>query len=152
MMLYTFVSLQGKNLLQTLYESCIINAHISTRHLSTTIGFGDLTPTKVVSKFVACIFIPIAVASMGYILGNVASHIVEKRRAEYVKKLWSSQIKLEDIEALDEAEEGGINELEYIKFMLVAMKKIDADLFDDLHDQFNDVSKYVHNIVLCYNS
>ena len=123
-----------------------------TRHLSTTIGFGDLTPTKVVSKFVACIFIPIAVASMGYILGNVASHIVEKRRAEYVKKLWSSQIKLEDIEALDEAEEGGINELEYIKFMLVAMKKIDADLFDDLHDQFNDVSKYVHNIVLCYNS
>ena len=119
---------------------------------STSIGFGDLTPSTTYSKFVACIFIPIAVASMGYILGNVASHIVEKRRAEYVKKLWSSQIKLEDIEALDEAEEGGINELEYIKFMLVAMKKIDADLFDDLHDQFNDVSKYVHNIVLCYNS
>ena len=78
-----------------------------THHSSTTIGFGDLTPTKVVSKFVACIFIPIAVASMGYILGNVASYIVEKRRAEYVKKLWSSQIKLEDIEALDEAHEGG---------------------------------------------
>lgn len=123
-----------------------------TRHLSTTIGFGDLTPSTTHSKFVACMFIPIAVASMGYILGNVASHIVEKRRAEYVKKLWSSQIKLEDIEELDEAHEGGINELEYIKFMLVAMKKIDANLFDDLHDQFNDVSKYVHNIVLCYNS
>jgi len=145
---------------------------------STTIGFGDLSPSNNYSKFVACIFIPIAVASMGYILGNVASHIVEKRRAEYVKKLWSSQIKLEDIEALDEAHEGGggstlcnlasyippsfsllcilyllaVNKLEYIKFMLVAMKKIDADLFDDLHDQFNDVSICVHNIALCPNS
>ncbi len=29
-----------------------------------------------------------------------------------------------------------MSELEYIKFMLVAMKKIDRELFDDLHDQF----------------
>jgi hypothetical protein len=29
-----------------------------------------------------------------------------------------------------------VSELEYIKFMLVAMKKIDKELFDDLHDQF----------------
>ena len=35
--------------------------------------------------------------------------------------------------------------------MLVAMKKIDADLFDDLHEQFNDVSKDVHNIVLWFD-
>ena len=44
-----------------------------------------------------------------------------------------------------------VNKLEYIKFMLVAMKKIDADLFDDLHEQFNDVSKDVHNIVLWFD-
>ena len=29
-----------------------------------------------------------------------------------------------------------VSELEYIKFMLVAMKKIDGELFDDLRDQF----------------
>jgi Ca2+-binding EF-hand superfamily protein len=29
-----------------------------------------------------------------------------------------------------------VNELEYIRFMLVAMKKVDAKLFDDLHHQF----------------
>jgi Ca2+-binding EF-hand superfamily protein len=29
-----------------------------------------------------------------------------------------------------------VNELEYIRFMLVAMKKVDAKLFDDLHQQF----------------
>lgn len=106
---------------------------------STTIGFGDLTPSSKLAKHVSLIFIPIAVGSMGYILGNVASSIIEHRRAEYTKKLWSSQIKLEDIEALDEANEGGLNELEYIKFMLVAMKKIDADLFDELRNQFKEI-------------
>ena len=30
-----------------------------------------------------------------------------------------------------------VSELEYIKFMLVAMKKIDGELFDDLRDQFD---------------
>jgi len=46
-------------------------------------------------------------------------------------------LKLEDIEALDEGRDGGVSELEYIKFMLVAMKKIDGELFDDLRDQFD---------------
>mmetsp|Transcript_9349 Transcript_9349/g.21087 ORF Transcript_9349/g.21087 Transcript_9349/m.21087 type:complete len:546 (+) Transcript_9349:107-1744(+) len=103
---------------------------------ATTIGFGDLTPQSDISKAVAILFVPIAVASMGYILGNVASFIVESRRAEHTKKLWSSELKMEDIEALDEANDGGVSELEYIKFMLVAMKKIDGELFDDLREQF----------------
>ena len=29
-----------------------------------------------------------------------------------------------------------MSELEYIRFMLVAMKKVDGELFDDLHKQF----------------
>lgn len=29
-----------------------------------------------------------------------------------------------------------VSELEYFQFMLVAMKKVDAQLFDDLHQQF----------------
>ena len=122
------------------------------------------------SKAVAILFIPIAVASMGYILGNVASHIVERRREEYTKKLWSTnQIRLEDIEALDESHDGAgksdcippflscisyfaililsstlltqVSELEYIKFMLVAMKKVEPDMFDDLHEQFKEMDQ-----------
>lgn len=29
-----------------------------------------------------------------------------------------------------------MSELEYIRFMLVAMKKVDGKIFDDLHNQF----------------
>merc|ERR1712194_410164 len=47
------------------------------------------------------------------------------------------QLKIEDLEALDEAHDGGVSELEYVKFMLVAMNKCDGALFDDLRDQFH---------------
>ena len=93
---------------------------------------------------------------------SVASFIVELRRAEYDKQLWSTEWTMEDIEVLDEAKDGGgkdglvhcltvnlwyaclifetpsVSELEYIKFMLVAMHKVDADLFDKLREQFRE--------------
>lgn len=53
------------------------------------------------------VIVPIFVATMGYILGNLATYIIERRRADDIRKLWSSELKIEDIEALDEAEEGG---------------------------------------------
>ncbi len=110
---------------------------------ATTIGLGDLTPTRQLTKACAVIFIPFAVAAMGYILGQCASYLVQLRREDHEKKLWACNLKLEDIQALDQNHEGGVNELEYIKFMLVAMKKVDAHLFDELHEQFKqlDVTK-----------
>ncbi len=106
---------------------------------ATTIGLGDLTPTSEVTKACAVVFIPFAVAAMGYLLGQCASFLVELRREKHEKKLWKCNITLEDIQALDEDHDGGVNELEYIKFMLVAMKKVDAHLFDELHDQFRQL-------------
>ena len=40
------------------------------------------------------------------------------------------------MDALDTDGDGEVSELEYMRFMLVAMKKVDVKLFDDLHDQF----------------
>ena len=106
---------------------------------ATTIGFGDIVPTHEYSRAFAIIFIPVAVASMGYITGDIASYIVEKKRNEYYKRLWSAEIGISDIEALDANHKGGVCALEYIKFMLVAMKKIDGALFDELRNRFEEL-------------
>mmetsp|Transcript_35154 Transcript_35154/g.74174 ORF Transcript_35154/g.74174 Transcript_35154/m.74174 type:complete len:467 (+) Transcript_35154:121-1521(+) len=74
---------------------------------STTIGFGDITPTSDWGKIFAILFVPIVVGAMGYILGNVASAMVEKRQEKMHKKLWSKELKIEDIMALDEGGDGG---------------------------------------------
>jgi hypothetical protein len=63
----------------------------------------------------------------------------EQRREEYYKRLWSKDLTIEDLDALDTDGDGEVSEVEYIKFMLVAMKKVDAKLFDDLHLQFKKI-------------
>lgn len=63
-------------------------------------------------------------------------NLTEQRREEYYKKLWSRDLTIEDLDALDTDGDGEVSEMEYIKFMLVAMKKVDVKLFDDLHEQF----------------
>eukprot|EP00804_Cyclotella_cryptica_P006481 CCRYP_012776-RC/>CCRYP_012776-RC protein AED:0.05 eAED:0.05 QI:240/0.57/0.5/1/0.57/0.5/8/4187/494 len=87
---------------------------------STTIGFGDIVPIQPTAKIFAILFIPLAVAAMGYILGQLASIIVEQRREEYYRKLWSRDLKIEDLDILDTDGDG----------------EVDAKLFDDLHQQF----------------
>ena len=135
-----------------------------------TIGFGDLAPKSEFARAVAIVYIPIAVGSMGFIMGKVASSIVETKMADFNKKLWSYELTIKDIEALDEDNEGGgtyhsivyqcetyyelelailisldisssVDALEYTKFMLCAMKKIDADLFEDLQFRFKQLDK-----------
>ena len=67
----------------------------------------------------------------------IISPVKEQRREEYYKKLWSRDLTIEDLDALDTDGDGEVSELEYIKFMLVAMKKVDTKLFNDLQEQFH---------------
>jgi potassium channel subfamily K len=131
--------LAGALIISTLEKWAWYDAFYYSVVTATTIGFGDLTPTSELTKFCAVIFIPFAVANMGYILGQCATFLVEQRREEHNKKLWTCDLKLEDLQALDEDHDGGVNELEYIKYMLIAMKKVDSNLFDELHDQFRQL-------------
>ena len=129
----------GAALIAYLEGWSVINAFYYSVVTATTIGFGDLHPTTELTKFCAIIFIPFAVGVTGYIMGQCASFLVESRRADHEKRLWTRDIKLEDLEALDRNHNGGVSELEYIRFMLVAMKKVDGKLFDELHDQFRQL-------------
>ncbi|KAL7532689.1 hypothetical protein ACHAWF_004213 [Thalassiosira exigua] len=108
-------------------------------HHLKTIGFGDITPSSHASKICAILLVPIFVATMGYVLGNIAAFIVEERRSDYIKRLWSKELTMEDIFALDKKKDGGVSEVEYIGFMLVAMKKIDSQLLKELRNQFQEL-------------
>lgn len=73
------------------------------------------------------------------LITSIMSKLIEQRREEYYKKLWSRDLTIEDLDALDTDGDGEVSELEYMRFMLVAMKKVDAKLFDDIHEQFKKI-------------
>ncbi|XP_047334508.1 two-pore potassium channel 1-like [Impatiens glandulifera] len=53
----------------------------------TTVGYGDLVPSSVPSKLLACVFVFSGTALVGFILSNAADYLVEKQEALLVKTL-----------------------------------------------------------------
>jgi len=82
------------------------------------------------------LFIPLSVGAMGHFLGTIANFIVEQRSRVYDKQLWRHEITLEDLHSMSEGHGETVTELEFVLFMLKAMKKVDADLVDKIREHF----------------
>ncbi|KAL2467076.1 Two-pore potassium channel 1 [Abeliophyllum distichum] len=53
----------------------------------TTVGYGDLVPDSILSKLLACIFVFIGMALVGFLLSKAADYIVEKQEILLVKAI-----------------------------------------------------------------
>jgi len=106
---------------------------------TTTIGFGDFTPDRAWLKLCAVVFIPLGVGTMGHVLGEVANVIVQERRHAFQKRLWTHELKMEDLEEMSDRHDGVVTRLDYMEFMLITMKKVDRDTLDILHSQFDEL-------------
>lgn len=106
---------------------------------SCTIGYGDVVPQSTPMKFFAIIFIPLAVGAVGHTLGAVTNFIVERRRSVYQRQVWSQELKVGDLHIMDWDRDGEVSKLDYVEFMLLTLKKVDANLINELHQQFDQL-------------
>lgn len=110
---------------------------ITHQNQTTSIGFGDFNPTLNETKWIAVVFIPFSVGCMAHVLGTVASDIIEKRRQAFQNYLGQVTLKVEDLHAMDMDGDGNVSKLEYVEFMLLAMKQVDRETLSELHEQFD---------------
>jgi len=108
-----------------------------------TIGFGDFTPTSESTRAVAVIFVPFSVACLGAILARIASAVINKRQQKFRDDLLQFELTPDMLEACDVSNDGRVDKGEYMTFMLLAMKVVDAELLDAISAQFDklDVTK-----------
>jgi hypothetical protein len=64
---------------------------------------------------------------MGHFLGTVASFIVEQRTQKTNEVLWKHELTMDDLQSMSSTD-GTVTELDFVVFMLKAMKKVDDDL------------------------
>lgn len=119
--------MEGWKLADSIYYSIITGS---------TIGFGDLFPKTRMGRAWGIIFIPLAVAAAGDVLGNVASSLVERRQAKVFNEIINREITMESLLEMDDDGNGKVSREEYVQFMLMEMGLVEPEEFDELYAQF----------------
>lgn len=104
---------------------------------ATTIGFGDICPQTQLGRLLAIGFIPLSVVTLGEVIASVFAFVNGRMAAKAEKDFLRREITLSDLEYLDVNDDGKVDELDFITFMLVAMQKVDRKTMKDLQRIFH---------------
>lgn len=107
----------------------------------TTIGFGDLGPTSILTRCLCIVWIPLAVAVLGEFLGRVAAIFIRRRNDEVEDQFLARTMTLADLEKMDTNHDEKVSPGEFLRYMLVALQKVDKDDIDEIMKLFNKLDK-----------
>ena len=102
----------------------------------TSVGYGDFVPRTNGMIWFSVFFIPLSVGCISAALGKIANIFVEQEIAKANSKLLKREVTLEDLEMMNADGDGEVSPLEFIEHMLKVMHKVDQNLLDELHAEF----------------
>lgn len=102
----------------------------------TSVGYGDLVPTTGFTRWFSILYIPLSVGCISAALGRIANVFVEQEISKANSKLLKREVTLEDLEVMNADGDGEVSPLEFVEHMLKVMHKVDQNLLDELHNQF----------------
>lgn len=105
----------------------------------TTVGYGDLVPTRESMRLLAIFFLPLAVAVFGAVLGRIAGYYMDRQTKKAEKEFLHRQVTLSDLAVMDTDGDGGVSYGEFLAFMMVAMQKVDQKSVDEVKAVFQSL-------------
>jgi len=106
---------------------------------STSVGYGDISPTKASTQWLAVFMIPICVGLTSATLAQTISGVFEYHAAKAARKLFFHQFNLDDIGSIQADDKKKIKKHEFLAFMLIMMKKVDHGVIDSINRQFDEM-------------
>ena len=73
---------------------------------ASTVGYGDVSPTSPRMRLMSLMFIPLAVISLGEILGRIAGYFIRKETERAEREFMDRRMTLDDLEAMDTDRDG----------------------------------------------
>jgi len=104
---------------------------------STTIGYGDISPTTDLGRFFGLLYVLFGVTAVGNILSSIASKVVEAKQEKAMKKILARQITIEEFKKFDIDGDGRIERSEFALRKLMLMGILDASDVSRVEAEFD---------------
>jgi len=114
---------------------------------ASTVGWGDVAPVHPQMRLLSLAFIPLAVISLGEILGRIAGYFIRKETKRAEREFMDRKITFADLEAMDIDGDGEVDLFEYLSFMLSAMGKVEREMMYELRDLFKSLDETGSNSI-----
>lgn len=108
---------------------------------STSVGYGDITPYRPSMQLFCVFYIPLAIAVTSKSLMGAAELYMNARTREMEKEFMSRPLTTRDLSRMDKDSDGGVDFGEFLSYMLLAMKKVDKKVVDDIQKLFDNLDK-----------
>jgi hypothetical protein len=106
---------------------------------ATTTGYGDYTPKTQIDKLYCLLFLPLAVAVFGEVLGRIATVYIHRKQRLAEAKFLHRSLTLCDLRNMDANADGAVDREEFVTFLLIALQKVDAPTIQRLRDIFDSL-------------
>ena len=104
----------------------------------TTVGYGDISPSTDLGKWISFFFLPFAVIFVSTQLSDMANILLGKSEDGKLQALLAVDLSLKALLEMDEDGDGEITEFEFIKFMLTTAGMADEDTLESLHARVSE--------------
>ena len=116
---------------------------------STSVGYGDITPHRPSMQLFCVFYIPLAIAVTSKSLMGAAELYMNARARELEREFMSRPLTSKDLSKMDKDSDGGVDFGEFLSHMLVAMKKVDKSVVEDIQMLFNNLDKDGNGRLTC---
>ena len=116
-------------------------------------GYGDVSPKTEGGRLLAVFYIPLCVAMMTHILGQLSSVYMTRRAKEIEKEFLNRKVTLKDLRQMDIDASGDVTYDEFLVFILVTMGKVETEDIQEIEalyrrlDRNRDRSLCVRDLV-----
>jgi len=114
---------------------------------STSIGYGDMSPTTQAMRLVAVIYVPLSVGGTAFIFAKVSAIYIDRKATKAKEEFVSRGISRKEFDKIDKDKSGGLTFDEYAIFMLQAMELLDPKEVELLRNEFDSHDKNGNGIV-----
>jgi hypothetical protein len=109
--------------------------------VSTSVGYGDVTPTTEQMRAFCIVFIPFSIGATAEVLSRLTGVYVTAAAEKSEQDFMNKQLTEADIDRMDTNKDSYVSQDEFMKFMLTTMGKITAEDWDEVQNLFTRLDK-----------